>query len=56
LRPELEILQLAMGPFPICVVGAAVSLANRYRRSRGVERLQLKWMGAAAAAVLRSMG
>ena len=34
---------------PIAIVGAAVSLVQRYRRSSGVERLQLKWLAAAVA-------
>ncbi len=34
---------------PIAIVGAAVSLVQRFRRSSGVERLQLKWLAAAVA-------
>jgi hypothetical protein len=41
---------------PVCIVGCAVSLVRRFRRSRGQERLQLKWLaaagGVAAAAYL----
>src|SRR4029078_9771065 len=33
---------------PLGIVGAAVSLVQRYRRSRGTDRLQLKWLAAAA--------
>jgi hypothetical protein len=36
---------------PICIVASAVSLVMRFRRSVGVERLQLKWLTSAAAAV-----
>ena len=30
--------------FPICMLAAAVAAVIRYRRSEGVERLQLKWL------------
>ena len=36
---------------PIAILGAALSLILRFRRSRGTERLQMKWLAAAAAAV-----
>jgi hypothetical protein len=36
---------------PVCMLGSAVALIQRFRRSRGVERLQLKWLAAAAATV-----
>jgi hypothetical protein len=36
---------------PICIIGCAAALVGRYRRSAGVERLQLKWLAAAAATV-----
>jgi hypothetical protein len=36
---------------PLCIVASAVSLVVRFRRSRGVERLQLKWLVATAAGV-----
>jgi hypothetical protein len=36
---------------PICIVACAVGLVFRFRRSTGVERLQLKWLATAAAAV-----
>ena len=36
---------------PLCIVASAVSLVVRFRRSRGVERLQLKWLVTAAAFV-----
>ena len=34
---------------PVCMVAAAWSLVLRFRRSQGVERLQLKWLTTAAA-------
>ena len=36
---------------PLCIVACAVALVLRFRRSHGVERLQLKWLAAAGAAV-----
>ena len=36
---------------PLCIVACAVALVRRFRRSRGVERLQLKWLAAAGAVV-----
>lgn len=41
---------------PFCIVGAAISLIARYRRSRGVERLQLKWLATAVAAAALLFG
>lgn len=37
--------------FSVTLMASAVSLVVRFRRSRGVERLQLKWLTTAAAAV-----
>jgi hypothetical protein len=35
----------ALWPFvPICAIGGMVSIAMRWRRSRGIERQQLKWI------------
>jgi len=36
---------------PLCILLSAVALVVRFRRSRGVERLQLKWLTSAAALV-----
>jgi hypothetical protein len=36
---------------PITIVASAVSLVMRFRRSTGMERLQMKWLTSAAAAV-----
>lgn len=36
---------------PICIVGSAVSLVKRFRRSQGRERLQLKWLATSGAVV-----
>ena len=48
LRPfASELLGLVL-LIPLCIIGCAASLVWRLRRSRGVERLQLKWLAAAA--------
>ena len=48
-------LELAIGVFlvllPVSILACAVALIVRFRRSAGVERLQLKWLAAAAAVV-----
>jgi hypothetical protein len=36
---------------PLCIVACAGALVSRFRRSRGLERLQLKWLATAGAAV-----
>jgi signal transduction histidine kinase len=54
LKPLLTSLQLSIILMPLCIVAAAISLIQRFRRSGGIERIQLKWMttGAAAVAIL----
>ncbi len=47
--PVLLIAGIAL--IPLCIVASAVSLVVRFRRSSGVERLQLKWLVTAAAFV-----
>lgn len=50
--PVLTILLVAFLPIlPLCFVACAVALVRRFRRSRGVERQQLKWLAAAGAVV-----
>ncbi|HVM14079.1 MAG TPA: hypothetical protein VM287_07095 [Egibacteraceae bacterium] len=51
LRPALESMTFVIALIPLCFVGCAVSLVQRFRRSRGVERLQLKWLAFATATV-----
>ena len=48
------VLEIASGVvivIPIVIVASAVALVRRFRRSRGVERLQMKWLVAAGGAV-----
>jgi hypothetical protein len=43
------LLPLVLPLIPICMVASVISLIVRFRRSRGVERLQLKWLATAAS-------
>lgn len=47
----MGLLEGALVLLPITILLAAISLVLRYRRSSGVERLQLKWLAFAVAAV-----
>lgn len=53
--PALKALAPVLFPsialIPLSIVAAAVSMVIRFRRSRGVERLQMKWFTAASATV-----
>jgi hypothetical protein len=51
LRPFLGAIFLLIVLIPVSFVGCAVALILRLRRSRGQERLQLKWLATAAAMV-----
>lgn len=51
LRPVLGLLDMFLVLFPVSILLSAASLVLRYRRSRGQERLQLKWLSTAAATV-----
>jgi class 3 adenylate cyclase len=51
IAPLLAQLQIALVLLPLSIVAAAVSIAIRYRRAAGVERLQLKWLTAAGAVI-----
>jgi signal transduction histidine kinase len=51
LRPILTPLVFLIPLIPICILGCGVSLVLRFRRSTGIERIQLKWLTAAGAGV-----
>jgi signal transduction histidine kinase len=51
LRPVITPLVFLIPLIPICILGCAVALVRRFRRSAGVERVQLKWLTSAAAGV-----
>jgi hypothetical protein len=51
LRPFLGVLLALIALIPVSFVGCVVALTRRLRRSRGQERLQLKWLATAAATV-----
>jgi len=51
LRGLFSILVASVVVIPMCIVASAVSLIMRFRRSHGVERLQLKWVTAGTAVV-----
>ena len=44
-------LWITLSLLPLCMVASAASLVFRYRRSRGMERQQIKWIAFAAAFV-----
>jgi hypothetical protein len=47
----IRALNFALILLPVCMIGGVVALVGRFRRSSGVERLQLKWLVAAGAVV-----
>ena len=51
LKGALEWLSASLILFPLCILACAVGLVVRFRRSSGVERLQLKWLATAGALV-----
>jgi signal transduction histidine kinase len=51
LRPFLGAAFVAIVTIPIGIVGSAISLRVRYRRSGPTERLQIRWLASAAAIV-----
>jgi signal transduction histidine kinase len=51
LRPVLSVALVTIVVLPIGVIGSLVSLVLRFRRSTGIERLQLRWLVTAAGTV-----
>jgi signal transduction histidine kinase len=51
LRPILSVAVISIIILPIGVIGSLASLVLRFRRSTGIERLQLRWLVTAAATV-----
>jgi signal transduction histidine kinase len=51
LRPVLAVATASIIMLPIGVIGSLVSLVQRFRRSTGIERLQLRWLVTAAGTV-----
>ncbi len=51
LRPVLSVLIVTLAMLPIGVIGSLVALVQRFRRSSGIERLQLRWLVTAATIV-----
>ena len=49
LRPVQGALDLLVIALPVCIVGCASSAISRWRRARGIERQQLKWLAAGGA-------
>jgi signal transduction histidine kinase len=44
IQPVLNVLEWLLLIYPACIVACAVALVLRFRRSSGVERLQMKWL------------
>jgi signal transduction histidine kinase len=51
LAPVMRYANALVLVLPVCVLASAWALIRRFRRSEGVERLQLKWLTTAAAIV-----
>jgi hypothetical protein len=51
MRPYVGFAFATIALIPLCIVGSAAGLITRFRRSRGHERLQLKWLAAAGGVV-----
>lgn len=51
LSTVISVAQAAIILIPVCMALSAASLVLRFRRAQGAERLQIKWLAAAAATV-----
>ncbi|MGZ6545305.1 MAG: histidine kinase [Actinomycetota bacterium] len=51
LRPVFTVAIFSLAMLPIGVIGSLVALVQRFRRSSGIERLQLRWLVTAATIV-----
>lgn len=51
LRPVLSVAIASLAMLPIGVIGSLVALVRRFRRSSGIERLQLRWLVTAGTIV-----
>jgi len=51
IQPVLDVLVWLLVVYPVCIVACAVALVLRFRRSSGIERLQMKWLATAGAFV-----
>ncbi len=51
LRPVLAVAMVSLVLVPIGVIGSLIALVQRFRRSSGIERLQLRWLVTAASIV-----
>ncbi len=51
LRPFLDLLFAGLLLLPFSILASAAGLVRRFRRSRGVERLQMKWLAAVGSLV-----
>jgi signal transduction histidine kinase len=47
----LSVVSVSIALLPVCILASAAALVVRFRHSRGVERLQLKWLATAGALV-----
>ena len=56
LRPFTPFLMPIIGFLPLCFVLSATALVLRFRRARGVERQQLKWLATAAVVLAVDYG
>ncbi|MFN2589931.1 MAG: histidine kinase [Actinomycetota bacterium] len=51
IKPLLDVVIALIILIPLTIIASAFSLVRRFRRSSGIERLQLKWLTSAAAVV-----